>query len=72
VRVGERLDHVAAVLPGLGRWQGAAEQSNRRTGRKPRAVTADRGYGEKAADDELHDLGVRTVVIPRKGNPGAR
>jgi IS5 family transposase len=42
----------------------------RRTGRPPRAVTADRGYGEKKVDDALHDLGVRTVVIPRKGRPG--
>jgi transposase, IS5 family len=42
----------------------------KRTGRKPRTVTADRGYGEKAVDDELHDLGVRYVVIPRKGKPG--
>ena len=41
-----------------------------RAGRRPRAVTADRGYGEKTVDDALHDLGVRTVVIPRKGKPG--
>jgi len=41
-----------------------------RTGRKPRTVTADRGYGDKAVDDDLHALGVRTVVIPRKGKPG--
>ena len=41
-----------------------------RTGSRPRAVTADRGYGEKTVDDALHDLGVRTVVIPRKGKPG--
>ena len=40
-----------------------------RTGRKPRTVTADRGYGEKTVDDSLHELGVRTVVIPRKGRP---
>lgn len=40
-----------------------------RTGKKPRTVTADRGYGEKAVDDELHALGVRFVVIPRKGKP---
>ena len=33
-------------------------------------VTADRGYGEKRVDDALHALGVRTVVIPRKGRPG--
>jgi transposase, IS5 family len=41
-----------------------------RTGRRPRTVTADRGYGEKSVEDDLHDLGVRTVVIPRKGKPG--
>ena len=33
-------------------------------------MTADRGYGEAKVDDELHELGVRTVVIPRKGKPG--
>jgi IS5 family transposase len=41
-----------------------------RTGRRPRTVTADRGYGEQRVQDDLHDLGVRTVVIPRKGRPG--
>ena len=34
-------------------------------------MTADRGYGEAAVDQALTDLGVRTVVIPRKGRPGA-
>jgi len=33
-------------------------------------VTADRGYGESGVDDALHGLGVRNVVIPRKGKPG--
>jgi IS5 family transposase len=41
-----------------------------RTGRRPRTVTADRGYGEASVENDLHDLGVRTVVIPRKGRPG--
>jgi transposase, IS5 family len=41
-----------------------------RTGTTPRAVTADRGYGEQAIDDDLHALGVGHVVIPRKGKPG--
>jgi len=41
-----------------------------RTGRKPRTVTADRGYGEQSVETELADLGVRHVVIPRKGKPG--
>lgn len=48
----------------------AIERIARRTGRAPRAVTADRGYGEHKVDEALHDLGVRTVVIPRKGKPG--
>jgi IS5 family transposase len=48
----------------------AVQRVMRRTGRKPRTVTADRGYGEKRVDDALHELGVRTVVIPRKGRPG--
>jgi IS5 family transposase len=41
-----------------------------RTGRRPRTLTADRGYGEARVEDDLHDLGVRTVVIPRKSKPG--
>jgi len=48
----------------------AVERVIKRTGRKPRTVTADRGYGEKSVDDALHDLGVRHVVVPRKGKPG--
>ena len=34
-------------------------------------MTADRGYGEAAVEQDLSELGVRTVVIPRKGRPGA-
>jgi IS5 family transposase len=49
----------------------AIERVRRRTGKTPRAVTADRGYGETAVDDELHRLGVTKVCIPRKGRPGA-
>jgi IS5 family transposase len=48
----------------------AVERVTKRTGRKPRTVTADRGYGEQKVDDDLHDLGVKNVVIPRKGKPG--
>jgi transposase, IS5 family len=47
----------------------AIERVISRSGRHPRTVTADRGYGEKKVDDDLHKLGVRTVVIPRKGKP---
>jgi IS5 family transposase len=42
-----------------------------RFGRAPKAVTADRGYGEAVVEDGLVDLGVNKVVIPRKGKPGA-
>ena len=35
-----------------------------------RTVTADRSYGEKAIEDDVYGLGVRHVVIPRKGKPG--
>lgn len=38
-----------------------------RTGKAPRQATADRGYGEAGVDKQLHDLGVKTVAIPRKG-----
>lgn len=48
----------------------AVERVKRRTGRKPRTLTADRGYGEKSVEDDLHDAGVRHVVIPPKGKPG--
>ncbi len=50
----------------------AIERVIRRTGGKPRTVTADRGYGEKRVDDALHELGVRNVVIPRQGRPRCR
>ena len=33
-------------------------------------MTADRSYSEKAIEDDLAALGVRDVVIPRKGKPG--
>lgn len=49
----------------------AIERISRRTGRTPRAVTADRGYGEVSVEDDLHKLGVRSVAIPRKSKPTA-
>ena len=42
-----------------------------RTGRAPRAVTADRGYGEAALEQSLREMGVRYVVLPTKGKPNA-
>jgi transposase, IS5 family len=41
------------------------------TGATPATVTADRSYGEQSVEDDLRRLGVRHVVIPRKGKPGA-
>jgi IS5 family transposase len=50
----------------------AVERIARRVGRVPRAVTADRGYGEQAVEDALHAIGVHHVVLPRKGKPNAQ
>ena len=48
----------------------AIRRIGKRFGGVPQQTTADRGYGEAAVDRELEDLGVETVVIPRKGKPG--
>jgi IS5 family transposase len=40
-----------------------------RFGPAPRAVTADRGYGDAQVETDLAALGVKTVVIPRRGRP---
>jgi IS5 family transposase len=47
----------------------AVQRVTKRTGRAPRTVTADRGYGEAKVDCQLTDLGVANAVIPRKGTP---
>jgi IS5 family transposase len=49
----------------------AIERIAGRTGCSPRTVTADRGYGEARVERDLHELGVRSVAIPRKSKPGA-
>lgn len=48
----------------------AVKRVQNRLGRAPEQVAADRGYGEASLDKELGELGVQTVVIPRKGKPG--
>ena len=65
------LDHdVQPGNPADGpRLKPAVERVIKRTRRKPRTVTADRGYGEAGIEDDLHELGIRNVVIPRKGRP---
>jgi IS5 family transposase len=52
------------LVPAVGRVK-------KRAGRAPGTVTADRGYGEATVDEQLSELGVRNVVIPRKGKPSA-
>jgi IS5 family transposase len=49
----------------------AVERIKARFGRAPRAVTADRGYGEAKVDEDLTATGVYRVVIPRRGKPSA-
>ena len=49
----------------------AIKRITRRTGHTPRAVAADRGYGEASVERDLHQLGVTSVAIPRKAKPGA-
>ncbi len=41
------------------------------TGKAPRAVTADRGYGEADVENDLRRLGVRYTALPTKGKPNA-
>jgi IS5 family transposase len=59
-----------ATPPDAPQLKPAVERVIKRTKRKPRTVAADRGYGEAGIDEQLHDIGVRNVVIPRKGKPG--
>jgi IS5 family transposase len=47
----------------------AVSRIKTRFGRAPRAVTADRGYGEAKIDAELATLSVKYVAIPRRGKP---
>jgi transposase, IS5 family len=47
----------------------AVERVSRRAGRVPRAVTADRGYGQPSVERDLQELGVRTVAIPARPRP---
>jgi IS5 family transposase len=49
----------------------AVARVKKRAGRAPRTATADRGYGEANVDKQLTDLGVKNVVIPRKGKPSS-
>jgi IS5 family transposase len=47
----------------------AIRRIKQRTGRAPRAVTADRGYGEHDVERKIRASGARYVVLPTKGRP---
>ena len=49
----------------------AVKRIHQRAGRVPRAVAADRGYGQPAVERDLQELGVRTVAIPRQAKTSA-
>lgn len=67
------LDHVVVVgnPPDAPMLEPAIARIKIRFGRAPKAVTADRGYGEAAIDTALIALGVATVAIPRRGKPSS-
>ena len=65
------LDHSVVVgnPPDAPMLAPAVNRIKTRFAKAPRAVTADRGYGEAAVDLALIALGVKTVAIPRRGRP---
>ncbi len=67
------LDHTVEIgnPPDAPQLAPAIARITGRAGRTPRAVTADRGYGEASVERDLHELGVRSVAIPRKSKPSA-
>jgi IS5 family transposase len=67
------IDHVVVKgnPPDAPMLRPAIERIKTRFGKAPKAVTADRGYGEAKVDAELDALGVKQVAIPRRGRPGA-
>jgi IS5 family transposase len=66
------LDHTVEMgnPPDAPQLAPAIQRITHRVRRPPRAVTADRGYGEASVERDLHELGVRSVAIPRKSKPG--
>ena len=69
------LDHTVEVgnpadAPQLAPAVARVAQANRARARAPSPPTA--ATARNVVDDALHDLGVRTVAIPRKGKPPPR
>jgi IS5 family transposase len=67
------LDHTVEMgnPPDAPQLAPAIERITTRTGHTPRAVTADRGYGQASVEHDLHQPGVRSVAIPRASKPSA-
>ena len=67
------LDHTVEMgnPPDAPMLEPAIRRITTRTGHAPRAVTADRGYGDAAVETALRVAGVRHVVLPTKGKPTA-
>ena len=57
----------AGMPPDAPRLAPAIQRAITAVGVLPNAVTADRGYGQSSVDDQLHELGVDLIAIPRKG-----
>jgi transposase, IS5 family len=67
------LDHAVEIgnPPDAPQLAPAIARIATRTGHMPRAVTADRGYGQAYVEHDLHQLGVASVAIPRASRPSA-
>jgi IS5 family transposase len=67
------LDHTIEIgnPPDTAQLAPAIARITARAGRPPRAVTADRGYGDASVERDLYGLGVRSVAIPRRSKPSA-
>ena len=66
------LDHVVELgnPPDAPMLAPAIARVTKLFGQVPKAVTADRGYGEATVETELESMGVKHVAIPRRGRPG--
>jgi transposase, IS5 family len=56
----------AGAVPDGPQLAPAIDRVRRRAGRVPRAVTADRGYGQPTVERDLQQLGVQVIAIPRQ------
>ncbi|MCU1699470.1 MAG: inferenceab initio prediction:Prodigal:2 [Mycobacterium sp.] len=67
---GVSLDHNVEIgnPPDAPQLAPAITRITARAGHTPRAVTADRGYGQASVEREIHELGIRSVAIPVRVN----